>query len=1187
VISRLFRVFFSRSFWVFVGFVAVVLLIWFAGPLFAFSDWRPLASKAARYWCIGLFVAYFLIKLLVGLYRSKNVNVKLLEAMASLKSVDSETGDEPYSDLQRNFGKALGHIKKLSFNNEGGFFSRFRKRYVYQLPWYVFIGAPGAGKTTALVNSGLRFPLIDVLGKESVKGVDGTRNCDWWFTEDAVFLDTAGRYTTQDSDANADKKEWHGFLGLLRKFRPKQPLNGAIVTLSVADLLMGDEQAIERQARQIRSRLTDLTDSLGVNFPVYVLLTKADLLGGFADYFSGLSKEEREQVWGFTLPTTDNAIALGTDSIYRELLALSKRLFDGLPELMLREHDTSRRAHAYAFPQNFSNLLPIVRQSVGQVFYGSVLNSVSFRGVYFASGTQEGTPFDRVLGALSRRVGVSSSINLNTNLASGKSYFIKDFINKVVMPESHMAGRNRREERRELWFSVAGHLCVASILVVTCGLWLRSYNLNQQYVEFVDAKNSVLMKDFESLSTSDSSRLLEYLPVLDKLLVLADGAGFTSAEPPLGTTLGLYQGDKLYSAAQYVYQRALDRTLLPLVSERLEYLLQTSGPQDLGFCYESLKSYLMLWDLEHYDGSELFAFVTKDFQSNMPTGVSKHTRESLNAHLYNLLHGTLSNQSPINGRIVERKRQLLSQASFTERAYAQIKNQLTEKKGVGFSFSSAAGPKSSFVFRRRSDLPLGAGIPELFTNHGYYKQFLPMLSDTVKSMASEDSWVLGPYSSFEKERLNIQSLAIEERAVKRSYLHEYVVQWEEYLADLRLVKTNSMAETIEVARILSSVDSPLILLLQAMVHEVNLSNTYTPVDTSIVKQAVRRAGVAVSTIERSLDGLSSGLGNDDEALERIVDDRFKAITQLVSGQDGVSSSLDSLLRMFNEVYISLSNTDYSIRSGSTSLGQSDVISKVRSEAARFPSPIRPVLEGLTQEGNRQAEGGIRNTLSDKLNHSVGDFCRVAIRGRYPFEQGSTRDVTAADFSRMFGPSGMMDEFFNKHLRQMTDMTGRSWILRASNDDYVPIAAFQQAATIRDVFFPAGSGLPEISFDFKVLEMDAEITQLTLDFDGQVFHYSHGPQIARSVVWPGPRKSNQVRLELDGVGMKGSSVSVSGPWALMRLFQSGDARHKASPESFTSTVLVKGHKVVFEITTSSVNNPFYLAEFDSFTCPSRI
>ena len=101
---------------------------------------------------------------------------------------------------------------------------------LYDLPWYVFIGAPGSGKTTALLNSGLKFPLGQRGGKAAVRGVGGTRNCDWWFTDEAVFLDTAGRYTTQDSDAASDSDGWREFLALLRKYRTRRPVNGIILT---------------------------------------------------------------------------------------------------------------------------------------------------------------------------------------------------------------------------------------------------------------------------------------------------------------------------------------------------------------------------------------------------------------------------------------------------------------------------------------------------------------------------------------------------------------------------------------------------------------------------------------------------------------------------------------------------------------------------------------------------------------------------------------------------------------------------------------------------------------------------------------------------------------------------------------------------------------------------------------------
>lgn len=195
-------------------------------------------------------------------------------------------------------------------------------------------------------------------------------------------------------------------------------------------------------------------------------------------------------------------------------------------------------------------------------------------------------------------------------------------------------------------------------------------------------------------------------------------------------------------------------------------------------------------------------------------------------------------------------------------------------------------------------------------------------------------------------------------------------------------------------------------------------------------------------------------------------------------------------------------------------------------------------------------------------------------------------MTLADFSRLFAHGGLFDSFFQENLAGQTDMSGKTWIFRQPGGVETPLPSFQRAAKIRDVFFPVGARTPEMSFSFRVLEMDADINRLTLDFDGQIFYYSHGPQIPQQVTWPGPRGTNQVRLE---VMSKSSSdyLLKNGPWAVMRLFDEGETRMGSGPERFISTLIIKGHKVVLEVTASSVQNPFRLSELASFSCPGRI
>src|SRR6185437_2443862 len=194
-------------------------------------------------------------------------------------------------ELHKQFQQAIGALKssKLGGGKRGA-------DALYVLPWYVMVGPPGAGKTTALRHSGLVFPYLDPSGG-GVRGVGGTRNCDWWFTNEAILLDTAGRYTTEADDHD----EWMAFLEQLLKYRMEKPLNGVIVAISVSDLLDATDDQIQEKASKIRARIDEMQATLKETLPVYVTFTKIDLVAGFSEFFGDMKKSERSQAWGATV----------------------------------------------------------------------------------------------------------------------------------------------------------------------------------------------------------------------------------------------------------------------------------------------------------------------------------------------------------------------------------------------------------------------------------------------------------------------------------------------------------------------------------------------------------------------------------------------------------------------------------------------------------------------------------------------------------------------------------------------------------------------------------------------------------------------------------------------------------------------------------------------------------------------
>ena len=158
-----------------IGALALAALIWFGGPFLAFGDVRPFESFWVRLPVVVLLMLGALGWIALIVIRRRKATAALTEALEKEES----TGDG--AALSNAMRDALATLK--SARGKGG-------DYLYDLPWYVIIGPPGAGKTTALVNSGLKFPLARGSTPAAVAGSGGTRYCDWWFAEDAVLIDS-------------------------------------------------------------------------------------------------------------------------------------------------------------------------------------------------------------------------------------------------------------------------------------------------------------------------------------------------------------------------------------------------------------------------------------------------------------------------------------------------------------------------------------------------------------------------------------------------------------------------------------------------------------------------------------------------------------------------------------------------------------------------------------------------------------------------------------------------------------------------------------------------------------------------------------------------------------------------------------------------------------------------------------
>ncbi|GAB3376404.1 type VI secretion system membrane subunit TssM [Azotobacter armeniacus] len=1181
------------------GLVVLACLIWLLGPLIAIGSYRPLQSETV---CTGLIVAMFaiwLVRVLYRTWRAAQLNAQLLN---QIRDPAPAAGVEPAAnphleELHTRFDEAAERLKTARFAPQGRaggghWLDRFSQQYLYQLPWYVFIGAPGSGKTTALVNAGLDFPLAEQFGKAAIRGVGGTRNCDWWFTNEAVLIDTAGRYTMQESNREQDQNEWQGFVDLLKRYRARQPINGAILTVSTADLLSASEQERTQHALTLRKRLQELRAQLGIQFPVYVLVTKIDLLSGFTEYFAQLGREERGQVWGVTFPL-DAVRAPGFDlqrTFAAEYQLLLERLYASLPEQLLAEHDPRQRELAYLLPQEFAGLQALLGQFLAQVFVESKFEaSALLRGVYFTSGTQEGTVFDRVMGGIKRLLKVGGGMHVPQVGEPGRSFFLRRLMQDVIFKEAGLAGRNERWQRRQYWIRRAGYGVVGIATLVLALAWFNSYRNNQRYVEEVAAKVPDVAVRIGTVKVDDHAQVTMVMPALDQLRALHVSARFDVNDPPLDYRFGLFQGDKLHAAADGVYARALEDVLLPQLARRLEDGLRHASPGDIEYSYGSLKAYLMLYDASHYDADFLQAWLSLDIERSLGGNITRDQRTALRQHLARLLAGrAVSSPYARDDALVAQTRERLRGHTLGERSYNGMKRALRhDSRLADFNVAEAVGPQATLVFRRASGASLNDGVPGLFTYQGYWEVFAPRIESDVAARGREESWVL---ALPQLEATGPGTLAKWGREVKRLYFNDYISAWESYLADLRLRSGADLAQNIQITRTLSAAESPLVGLMTAAARETTLLRDGDDDERTLIDQARDRVSATRNTLENIFGQPESPEGQRTPRAERpelMVDNRFAALHHFTRpGESGAPAPILAVRDTLNEFYTHLIATDAALRDGNTPPSD-EVLSKVRADAGRLPMPFRNMLGELASASDGNVIRVLQQQLGQSAAANIGDFCQQAVNGRYPLVHGSEHDMSPGDFAQLFAPAGLMDDFFQKHLASLVDTAARPWRFKGETGGRAAyLQAFERAAVIRDVYFAGGARMPSIRIELKPVQMDAGISQILFDIDGQIVRYAHGPQMPMQVQWPGPRGSNQVRVEVSGPN-GASSVSVTeGPWALHRLFDRAALAPGRVPEQMIATFNIGGSKAVFEVTAGSVRSPFRLVQLESFSCPRR-
>ncbi|MEM8799792.1 MAG: type VI secretion system membrane subunit TssM, partial [Pseudomonadota bacterium] len=1022
--------------------------------------------------------------------------------------------------------------------------------------------------------------------------------CDWWFTDEAVLLDTAGRFTTQDSDRTVDSAAWKSFLDLLKRHRREHPLNGIIVSVSVSDLLTLSAREREDQALAIRRRIDELYAHFGVRFPVYLMITKTDLLAGFVEYFDDLDRSGREQVWGFTQLPVDDAHTQSSqvllDAFSAEIDNLRDRLSNKLLHRIEDQRDMRLRARVFGFPLQIDALKPVLTAFAQTAFKPTTYDDGAFlRGFYFTSGTQEGALIDRVMGSLSRAFGLSQSSAM-TSSVQGRSYFIHDLLRKVIFPEADLTGLARKQRTRRQWVQRAAYAGVGVVTLVAFLAWSVSYFANMSYVGNIGEKLAVFAGDGKAI-TDEDPKLDTVLERLDRLRESRDLTAEHGDNIPISMGFGLYQGSGLSRELSDAYMRELNALFVPFLKNRLEtQLLQARADND--FLFEALTTYLMLGNPEErLDRDHFRVWVTLDWQANQPDKLELLTR-----HLDALLDGDVA-PVDLSDSLISRVRVRLDRTPLAELAYGSWKRDQLVNGDIGFRLTDHIGPDGASVFRRRSGEPLTEGIPELFTKRGLIETFLVGQKDIVERTRNE-SWVLGDEKTPAASRDVAEQIGTLSKDISRLYATDYITTWDRFLSDVAIVPLTNSEKAISVLLTATAPASPLAYLLEGV-----RDNTALASPEGRLRDAAGAA--ADEVIDRAGGRLERLLGKAKNAADARADDPSKQLTpqsriskhfrelNALVGIEGASSGLDRIFARIDAL-----RTELTSLSASSSVGggidvnpasaAGDIVRQIENDAAKLPQPISNWLRQLTSSSHGLRASNIRERIDTAWRSDMKSECEAMVAGRYPvYRAGQRGDITIRDFGRFFGSGGIVDSYFNTHLKSLVDTSQPAWTWknvgnRSLGLDDKTLSQFRRARQIKETFFENGGQSPVISFGLKPVSLTDNASMFMIDFGDEQVVYRFGPIIEQTVSWPPANGNREVRIMFQDLEGKRPARSADGPWALFRILE-GAAVEPITTDRIKVTFTIDEMTAVYEIRAHSVYNPFSLSSLRRFRCPEGL
>lgn len=1058
------------------------------------------------------------------------------QMMSLIKTSDNQGRSLQNETIRSEMQDAINSLKSTSLGR------RYRgKAALYALPWYVIIGPSAVGKSTLLRNSGLHFPYNhgdDV----SVKGLGGTRNCDWWFAEQAVLLDTAGRYTTQDEDHD----EWMSFLKGLRKYRSKMPLNGVMMAISLQAILTASQKEFERHVSIMRKRVEELNQVFDYDLPIYLIFTKVDLLEGFKMFFADLTDEERNQPWGISGLSQYDGEAFSQNLQY-ELDQLFARLAAQRLRKLGIERDIERKEALYHFPDQFYAAQYQIQAFVEAINRDNPYQSgARIFGIYFTSGEQQVEPSTHLV---SNNLDPKQPFNLmhdqsqeasSTNNVStvSKGYFIRDLFQQVIFSQAHLAipGHKRRMSRR---FIQASCLVGCSSTLVASGLVMSAaLHANDNVLE----RGRTVVDNLNSIVEDHPNDKQRHIHSLRKAQQFYHSIKYDKAGLPFYWRLGLFRGEHLLEPMGQSMALIMQHDFLKVMTQQLQKRLnhyhkrwqqadKNERHQLRPQYYFALKTYLMLCYPQRMDPS-FAAGELNDIWADHLDHQHQDYKPLITIYLQQLKqhHDDMVMQSAtVDKHLIRKARSQLASHIDAQAIFAQVKMK---------AHSQFDKVQLSELFANSQNFQAGAKLPGMYTRKAWNNGVKQDIHKAIQNVKQGD-WVLSGRLDTLNERqvkldhehqLSDKQLQHLHHQVKSLYFDAYNRAWLTFLRHIHLEPFQSLSDAQQRLKTVAGLSGPMVKLFKMVLNNSEIAH-----DDSIDDMPLKK-GMNQLLSARGKQGSLKTYFSKLRQLKQEVND----LSLSPNGHKAVKQYTESILQG---------------QGHKKALYQSAIASEKLVKVVSNPSvskALKPLLLSPTRATWRVALNTVLTHIDHKWHQQFMSNYRSTIAGKFPFSK-SGPDANLDDVEQMLQPKkGDLWKFVNDHLGPYLEYKSGHWQPKTwlgVGGQFKPefLKALDQAQRISSALF-AQQG--NAGFSIEIYPYPTHnVSEISLSIGGHTYEYDNGPQEWSQISWdPSNYNQDAVLNVLTADGSNYSSQAYSGMWGLFHLLQSSHV-HQVSQGTY--------------------------------------